>query len=236
MAYDPIRGETVLFGGFPNRDDTWTWDGVSWSLRSTAGPAARSNAQMVFSERDGVIVLFGGTTAACCPIGASDETWEWNGAEWTLRDTPLPRPDPRYGHAMLYDSSNSVVVVAGGGRELNGNFRILTDLWEWNGGGWTRVQETSPARYSTQGAYDSIRATIVLNGGQFGAERETWEATRRLIGDVDGDGIVTLSDLSGLLAEFGHFGANLTSDFTGDAAVDLNDLAILLASFGTECP
>src|SRR5262245_56898322 len=49
MAYDSIRGVTVMFGGtdFDNPlGDTWEWDGKNWTLRSTSGPAPRENAAM----------------------------------------------------------------------------------------------------------------------------------------------------------------------------------------------
>jgi FG-GAP-like repeat len=57
-------------------------------------------------------------------------------------------------------------------------------------------------------------------------------------GDVDGDGSVTLSDLSVLLANFGlSSGATRADgDLDGDEDVDLSDLATLLANFGTTCP
>ena len=40
MAYDSRRGVTVLFGGVRYYsesafDDTWEWDGESWTLRAT---------------------------------------------------------------------------------------------------------------------------------------------------------------------------------------------------------
>ena len=52
MAFDPFRGETVLYGGFPDSGsapmaDTWTWDGANWTRRQPAtfgGVATLSNA------------------------------------------------------------------------------------------------------------------------------------------------------------------------------------------------
>jgi len=57
-------------------------------------------------------------------------------------------------------------------------------------------------------------------------------------GDVDGNGIVDLSDLTVLLANFGTIsGANPEDgDTDGDGDVDLTDLATLLGVFGTTCP
>jgi hypothetical protein len=51
-------------------------------------------------------------------------------------------------------------------------------------------------------------------------------------GDLNGDGIVDLSDLATLLAHFGAPGGAADGDINGDGLVDLSDLALLLANFG----
>lgn len=59
-------------------------------------------------------------------------------------------------------------------------------------------------------------------------------------GDVNGDDIVDLNDLTLLLATFGLSsgdpGYNAGADFDGNGAIDLSDLTALLARFGTICP
>jgi hypothetical protein len=56
-------------------------------------------------------------------------------------------------------------------------------------------------------------------------------------GDVNGDGIVDISDLAFLLADFGSATPNQPcSDVNQDAIVDIADLALLLAAFGSACP
>lgn len=52
-------------------------------------------------------------------------------------------------------------------------------------------------------------------------------------GDLNGDGVVDLSDLALLLSAFGT--STTTGDIDGDGDVDLTDLAILLSHFGTPC-
>jgi len=56
-------------------------------------------------------------------------------------------------------------------------------------------------------------------------------------GDLNGDGAVTLSDLSTLLSYFGtSVGASLANgDLDGDGDVDLTDLSTLLSRFGIAC-
>ena len=92
MVYDSKRARVVLFGGYSPlglRGDTWEWDGLSWSLRATTGPAPRYGHAMAY-DWPGVVVLFGG--------GGGRDTWEWDGTTWTYRSIPDRLPaGPRDG-------------------------------------------------------------------------------------------------------------------------------------------
>lgn len=59
-------------------------------------------------------------------------------------------------------------------------------------------------------------------------------------GDVNGDGVIDLADLSELLTAYGTQagdpGFNPDADFDGDGMVGLGDLSTLLGVFGTACP
>lgn len=69
MAYDSGLGELVLFGGSglsgPTAtilDDTWSWDGSSWSELSPANsPPARDGASMAYDAGMDQLVLLGGS-------------------------------------------------------------------------------------------------------------------------------------------------------------------------------
>jgi hypothetical protein len=88
--------DVVLFGGTNGQqdfDDTWTWDGASWSQVAVPGPGARSSAAMGTLGES--VFLFGGIRAGA-PLG---DFWSWNGSAWQL----LPElsgatfPSPRAG-------------------------------------------------------------------------------------------------------------------------------------------
>lgn len=69
-------------------------------------------------------------------------------------------------------------------------------------------------------------------------DRGAWELCA---GDVNGDGLVSLSDLTLLLSAYGTVGCSgvpCWSDLEprgGDSDVDLNDLTVFLSSYGTDC-
>jgi hypothetical protein len=54
-------------------------------------------------------------------------------------------------------------------------------------------------------------------------------------GDFNGDGVIDLTDLSTLLAQFGCT-SGCSADMDSDGDVDLTDLATLLALYGHTCP
>ena len=50
IAFDPVRGVTVVFGGYGigggQLGDTWTWDGTSWThLLPATSPGAREGRE-----------------------------------------------------------------------------------------------------------------------------------------------------------------------------------------------
>lgn len=102
-------------------------------------------------------ILFGGCTAGNtanpCPKGeASNQTWTWDGSQWTLRVTdPSSTPPARLGAAMAYDPGTENVLMFGGlnpgtpagpgGIPPATAASVLGDLWQWNGGSWTKLHD-----------------------------------------------------------------------------------------------
>jgi hypothetical protein len=80
MAYDAATGIVVLFGGsvYPRFfDDTWTWNGRTWTHQAPAThPSARGAAPMAYDTATGQAVLFGGDDQRLF----FDGTWTWGDA------------------------------------------------------------------------------------------------------------------------------------------------------------
>ncbi len=181
LAYDSARGLTVLFGGYDftlsaPTGNTWVWNGNNWMQVSSPGlgnPAVRSFPALAYDVGNGVTVLFGGYDNN---TGTSyNDTWEWNGFQWTQRFPALPLPPARSAAAMAYDAVRGVVVMYGGASAAGVPFN---DTWEWNGTNWTqRLPANNPgARVTHKMAYDSVRGVTVLYGGNnWPANSGTWE-------------------------------------------------------------
>lgn len=178
MAYDELRGVTVLFGGVGGVGDTWEWDGVAWVQRSDSGPTTLDSHQLVYDNHRGVTVLFGG---AGCPgqnTSRCGDTWEWDGITWELRSST--GPSPRREHAMAYDSARKITVLYGGS---DGS----SQTWEWDGLDWSlRTSFVGPrSQYAHTMAYDSARGVTLLfpsaAGGVPDSQTWAWDGTEWLL-------------------------------------------------------
>lgn len=177
MAYDSSRDLTVLFGGLGDgiRQDTWEWDGLSWTMITTNGPNRRYAHAMAYDSSRNRATLFGGIDIGTSSVVFLRDTWEWDGANWTLMSTN--GPDSRGYHAMAYDSGRGVTVLFGG-YYWDGTLHGYGDTWEWDGNAWSLVSTNGPTpRDGHAMAYDPARDVTVLFGGTDGSQflGDTWE-------------------------------------------------------------
>lgn len=69
------------------------------------------------------------------------------------------------------------------------------------------------------------------------SEVEFYSDITPCVGDLNGDGVIDISDLATLLGNYGSTTANPEDgDLDGDGDVDIADLATLLSVYGTNCP
>jgi hypothetical protein len=88
MAYDATRGNVILFGGErqigdPSPfDDTWMWDGTTWTeLHPAHSPEARIVHGFVWDAKNQELVLVSGTDNK----QYFQDAWGWNGTDWVKR-------------------------------------------------------------------------------------------------------------------------------------------------------
>ena len=165
MAYDARHGDFVLFGGGTAKgasDETWTWNGSTWKLQSPAHrPDARWGAGMGYDPQLGVVVLYGGHVARTEEWISGDDTWTWDGADWSPRgrsDVLKGRDGPR-----MTTASDTLLLVGG----HDGNMTFYGDVWQWVGGSWTPA-DTAPrpvGRGSPTVAWDPAHGSLLVFGG-----------------------------------------------------------------------
>jgi cysteine-rich repeat protein len=172
MVYDVARKRVVLFGGRTGAfggslsNDTWEFDGLAWTLRTTAtSPSPREQVALAYDATRQRTVLFGGVNNT----GLLDDTWEWDGTSWTQK-TPTAKPSPRSGANAVFHPGRAVVVLYGGAATGS----TASDTWEYNGTNW--VNQTgagTPGKSVLQPmSYDPVAGGIVLFGGDVAGK--TW--------------------------------------------------------------
>lgn len=176
LAYDQVRERVVLFGGWigtRDDDETWEWDGTSWSERTLpTSPNGRRGHRMASDTARKRVLLFGGTRTF------PPDQWEWDGLRWTQMSS-TNHPPAAQSIALVYDSARAVSVTFGGQTFGDAGTGMIGETWEWNGTDWThRLPANAPSpRRATTLAYDSARQRVVLFGGRSGngPENDTWE-------------------------------------------------------------
>ena len=191
MVYDASRNVLVLFGGLKSGDmelnDTWEYDGVSWRDVSSndVRPPERGYHRLTYDANRSVVVLFGGAYTDTATETRLEDTWEFDGNQWTriYTDDPEGDSDPirRSAFGLAYDLNRGVVVLNGGeALDATGAIVVLSDSWEYDGSSWRRTDlfdgaTTQTARREHRLFYDEARHEIVLFGGSDEVEGSSFD-------------------------------------------------------------
>ncbi len=166
-VWDPANRRAIVFGGRSTVDpvnwkaDTWQFDGAQLTpVFGLQAPAPRADARLVFDEREGRALLFGGTADA----GPLRDLWELRDGRWA----PLATPPAGYRARVA-----PPVAMAGDGRMLVGNGftpdgGIANDHWLWSQNSWSLVPNPSslPGRAGAMLVYDNVSDRFLSFGGR----------------------------------------------------------------------
>jgi hypothetical protein len=153
-----------MFGGVGwggELNDTWEWDGTSWSfLASTKVPSVQD------SYRISPTVSVGGKVMLFADSGSGqlDTLWSWDGTQWTSAPAP-GGPPMRFGEAAA-PLGNKIILFGGFGVPAGGGaYKVnLNETWQWDGANWAQLWPTwSPPACDT-GAMAPLGNKIVLFG------------------------------------------------------------------------
>lgn len=166
LGYDRGRSRTVLFGGrgpSGTLNDTWEWDGLTWSPRAVASPpAARFNAQAFYDTTSKRVSFFGGQSVST----AFGDAWSWNGSSWSSVPFVGAQPPLRSGGVSSFDSKRNKWVMFSG---IDSTGLVLNDTWELDAATrvWTKMSPaTVPVgRQFAAMSFDPLRGVMVMTGG-----------------------------------------------------------------------
>jgi hypothetical protein len=159
------------------------------------------------------------------PAEPGDATWTHRFFDSTIWTTP---------GGDFFATPTSTTNIAGPDLYVFADLAADIEFWQVNPDqnfGWIIIgdesQPTSAKRFGSRENLDPLvrpKLTIVFDPPP-------------CPGDVTGDGIVDLTDLTTLLAHFGMLSGAVFADgdMDGDGDVDLGDLTVLLSQFGISC-
>jgi hypothetical protein len=202
----PVGPGLLLFAGYgPGPlNDTWSWNGSTWTELNITGPSVRSDQSMIGFAANSVL-LFGGEG-----LGPElGDTWQWNGQAWA--QLTVSGPSAREGAATALLNGK---VILYGGTDATGAF--LSDTWEWDGTRWTQLTTTGSTPGGRFGhSMATLGAKIVLFGNVAGpTDTWTFDGTSWTQAAVDGPtgedgglsdsrGFQTMATLGGKVILFG---------------------------------
>ena len=174
LAYDENRDKFIVFGGSGEElnGETWEWDGKEWKRFEGSGPEPRQAFAMVYDVKRKKTIIFGGL-GKNRPASIFNDTWEFDGMQWTkVADNG---PSGRASCGFAYDSDKGQMIVFGGMTKDG----FVNDTWSWDGEEWKKIADNGPMKRAMGYlAYDKERKKIVMFGGRLGwpnDTNDTWE-------------------------------------------------------------
>ncbi|MBK8099382.1 MAG: hypothetical protein IPK26_19920 [Planctomycetes bacterium] len=159
MCWDAAHNYVLMYGGehhwYPNRTDTWTWDGTIWTRRPTTAPMAGGGilpgaTAMAFDATSGTVVLI-----------TYGYGYTWTGSDWFPATGTLSNgTGTPCNLAMAHDPVRNQTIAFVGSRGSSD----VGETWIWAGTTWierTPAVPPYPCRFPSM-AFDPVAGRIVL--------------------------------------------------------------------------
>ncbi len=168
-----VQGSNFSCGSAGDCLLTWAYSNGTWtdlSGKSTQTPPALMDGSIAYDVADGKVLLFGGRYYSSNG-SASNQTWAFQGGQWT-QFGPSTIPTARYYAALAYDPEVSQVLMFGGEGTVpyggGTTYYPLADTWEFVNDTWTELIPRLAAAYpSTDVGIPTSLTTLPL--GVFGS-------------------------------------------------------------------
>jgi len=173
MAYQTSQTRVVLFGGFEagtnvRLNDTWTFDGITWSpLNPETPPPVRNYHAMVFDPSVSRILLFGGNNSGSVFL---NDTWELREHQWS-QSAPPTSPSARCCFGLAFDTLQTQMILFGGSAGT-GELAVLDDTNRF-----TEPDAPTPGPTSTVTPTPTVTETPTATATATATETQTPEGT-----------------------------------------------------------
>ena len=130
---------------------------------------------MTYDPARGVVVMYGGQAPAMSSV-YDEDTWEYDGTDWTRVTSPTTPLGARFG-GMTFDPRRNAVVWFGGNAPGNDS----DGLWLYDGTTWALEPsaKTPPTRNGAAVEFHAQEESLVVFGGYRpeigGVVNDTWE-------------------------------------------------------------
>lgn len=185
LVYDHYRQVSVLCTSGTNSTIFMDFDGNDWTnSNSFSAMPARSQPTMFYDENQHHCIVFGGIVEWSENL---NDTWSYDG-ETLTELTPAHTPPAGAYHSVYRRRTGEGILTQGHRYVFHEHYpyhmEILNETWIWNGNDWVPQNPTiyPPGRFNSAMAWDSMRQSLVVFGGQTcsfglfnGAYSDTWE-------------------------------------------------------------
>ena len=140
VAYDPATSTTVVYGGdlviggSRPFDDTWTWNGTTWTeLHPATTPGGCTAGQLAYDAASRQMILFCVREQQNRSGNFIISTWAWSGTTWTQLH-PSTTPPAAFMPRMTYDAVHQELVLF-----LGPVGSTKPQTWTYSNGAWKQA-------------------------------------------------------------------------------------------------
>ncbi len=212
------------------------WDGVQWSALGD-GVSGSVESLVVFDDGAGPALYAGGWFTTAGGVSAN-RVAKWDGVQWSALGDGIGTQNVNV--LTVFDDGSGHALYAGGNFTQAGGTSVGR-VAKWDGNEWSALGDGVDGPVLAAAVFDDGSGPAMFLGGAFrvspGADsyiaRYEGCAAPQVLGDINGDGVVDVTDLLILLGAWGYCPApnDCPADLNSDGRVEVSDLLLLLANW-----
>ena len=231
-----VAGSFTTAGGAP-ASRIAKWNGLAWSPLSS-GLNGDAEALAVFDDGSGAALFVGGTFTSAGGVAVSNIA-KWSGTAWSA----IPGFNGSVEALTVVGDSRGVAP----GLHAAGSFTTAggapaNRIAGWNGTSWSALNSGLNATALALAVFDDGTGAALYVGGSFSTANgqpavgiARWQCSAPMLGDINGDGVVNITDILAVIAAWGSCApppSLCPADVTGDGTVNILEVLFVVAHWG----